>query len=230
SALSSTGAQTPVDRLQRSLSDIIRMDNVEEPPEESSAFESYPDRPVDPDDPELGMDIDSPEGDQVNEKRDPEGNPRGKSTPVGNPNGSLDGESEPEDSTPKAKFDKTVKPNSELGDPFKPSTTIGIDEKQGRRMSELRKNVVKFSGAPGEDVEEWLDKLDMIAGPEGFNLDYHDQALLLRLSVSGDAYQAVLMVRPGDPKTDPQQKGYLARVRSELRKRFGRSPDQAINQ
>ncbi|KAF4660038.1 hypothetical protein FOL47_007317, partial [Perkinsus chesapeaki] len=28
------------DRLQRSLSDIIRMDNVEEPPEKSSAFES----------------------------------------------------------------------------------------------------------------------------------------------------------------------------------------------
>ncbi|KAF4742485.1 hypothetical protein FOZ62_024642, partial [Perkinsus olseni] len=97
-------------------------------------------------------------------------------------------------------------------------------------MSELRKNVVKFSGTPEEDVEEWLDKLDMVAGPDGFNLNYHDQALLLRLSVSGDAYQAVLMVRPGDPKTDPLQKGYLARVRSELRKRFGKSPDQAVNQ
>ncbi|KAF4746279.1 hypothetical protein FOZ63_001049, partial [Perkinsus olseni] len=111
-----------------------------------------------------------------------------------------------------------------------PEAAPRIDRKQGQRMSELRKNVVKFSGTPEEDVEEWLDKLDMVAGPDGFNLNYHDQALLLRLSVSGDAYQAVLMVRPGDPKTDPLQKGYLARVRSELRKRFGKSPDQAVNQ
>ncbi|KAF4708067.1 hypothetical protein FOZ63_029331 [Perkinsus olseni] len=91
---------------------------------------------------------------------------------------------------------------------------------QGQRMSEILENVVKFSGAPGEDVEKWLGKLDWISGPEGLNLNYHDQALFLRLSATGDADQTVLMVRPGDPKRDPQQEGYLARLRAQLRNRF----------
>ncbi|KAF4652603.1 hypothetical protein FOL46_009600, partial [Perkinsus olseni] len=103
-------------------------------------------------------------------------------------------------------------------------------KKAGERMLEILENVVKFSGAPGEDVEEWLSKLDLISGPECLNLNYHDRALLLRLSATGDAYQTVLMVQPDDPKTDPQQRGYLARLRAQLRSRFGNSPDQAINQ
>ncbi|KAF4651545.1 hypothetical protein FOZ61_010374 [Perkinsus olseni] len=95
-------------------------------------------------------------------------------------------------------------------------------------MIELRKNAVKFSGGADEDVEEWLDKLDMIAGPEGFNLDYYDQAVLLKLSVSGPAYQAAKMVPCEQKSIDPSRKRYLARLRSELRKRFGSSPDKAV--
>ncbi|KAF4710138.1 hypothetical protein FOZ63_023713, partial [Perkinsus olseni] len=89
-------------------------------------------------------------------------------------------------------------------------------------------NAVKFSGGADEDVEEWLDKLDMIAGPEGFNLDYYDQAVLLKLSVSGPAYQAAKMVPCEQKSIDPSRKRYLARLRSELRKRFGSSPDKAV--
>ncbi|EER20087.1 hypothetical protein Pmar_PMAR007372 [Perkinsus marinus ATCC 50983] len=207
SVLRSTGAQTPVDRLNMTLSDIIRMDGIQEPSDVSE--EIRPDGELENADPIPRTYEEAPGVDQGQEQP----------TQEGNFGVNLDGGNRDLNSFPKIPqtFDD------------QPKSTLRSDRRQGQRMSELRKNVVKFSGTPKEDVEEWLDKLDMIAGPDGFNLNYHDQALLLRLSVSGDAYQAVLMVRPGDPKTDPQQKGYLARVRSELRKRFGKSPDRAIN-
>ncbi|KAF4732444.1 hypothetical protein FOZ63_000221, partial [Perkinsus olseni] len=44
-------------------------------------------------------------------------------------------------------------------DDTKPSPLAGTSK--ARRMIELRKNAVKFSGGADEDVEEWLDKLDM---------------------------------------------------------------------
>ncbi|EER00682.1 hypothetical protein Pmar_PMAR018428, partial [Perkinsus marinus ATCC 50983] len=104
----------------------------------------------------------------------------------------IDNAERPQEEVTKPVKDGAPEKRKEVSDDTRPSSLV--EASKARRMVELRKNAVKFSGGANEDVEEWLDKLDMIAGPEGFNLDYYDQTVLLKLSVSGAAYQAAKMV------------------------------------
>ncbi|KAF4693033.1 hypothetical protein FOZ60_012024 [Perkinsus olseni] len=206
SSLRSTGDQIPADRLSMGLPAIIPTDGIGEPSEPLSS-EANPDGELDNFDPVPRINDGTPAREQESVKPAQAGC---------NSSTHLDGAKREVQATPAGVAD--------------PNWTPEVDRKRGQRMPEILENVVKFTGDPGEDVEEWLGKLDLISGPECLNLNYHDQALLLRLSATDDAYQTVLMVRPGDPKTDPQQRGYLTRLHAQLRSRFGNSPDQAISQ
>ncbi|KAF4735736.1 hypothetical protein FOZ62_032084 [Perkinsus olseni] len=71
-------------------------------------------------------------------------------------------------------------------DDTKPSPLAGTSK--ARRMIELRKNAVKFSGGADEDVEEWLDKLDMCCNALKMALAHASSA---RLSSCGDIDRAI---------------------------------------
>ncbi|EER10073.1 hypothetical protein Pmar_PMAR007070, partial [Perkinsus marinus ATCC 50983] len=72
SVLLSTGAQTPVDRLNMTLSDIIRMDGIQEPSDVSE--EIRPDGELENVDPTPRTDEEAPGVDQGQEKPTQESN------------------------------------------------------------------------------------------------------------------------------------------------------------
>ncbi|KAF4680090.1 hypothetical protein FOZ62_025734 [Perkinsus olseni] len=118
SALRSTGAQTPVDRLNMTLSDIIQMDGIEEPSEPESSQGDLPDGELEDINPASRADSNTPAIQQEGDKQVQEGSV-------------LDGESRGLNSIPK----NPLNPDGE------PEAAPRIDRKQGQRMSELRKNL-----------------------------------------------------------------------------------------